>query len=615
VSNFRNVLACLVHEKPECVLDLVRNLHCLDPESVILLYNGGRDPDLLRSLRAPLERSNAFVYPKPTPLVWGTLHQFAIDSMRWAISNGPFDALTIVDSDQLMLRPGYSSALARFLASRPDVGLVGSTEKVEYTRGKRSRQSLIARREIALWRPFLAQFPAGESNFVQFTFWPSTVFTGRACRELVALWDRDTKLRDIMECTQIWPTEEIILPTLVALLGFDIASSPFRSSFVRYRTGFSLPHLERAFRFPHAHWMHPVPRRHDDPLRCRIRERFEDYETPATRPGPPLEFNPMLAPSHPSRRRTTFVRPTNGAGFERHIVHPAQIPRGGSRNGGGPRFSARSKAPTGAFAASSAVVTVRPPPAGHFDQGSFCVAFDDSPVLSPKPVRQVRVYQVSPLGERAAQSLSPFRRLASARHRSAHADASIAVARKHRADWRDRDYVGVFDAGAWVQSGMSPADLSSALDGARFAHDVYIVASGERATLCGIASRTHPLGEGIVRRLLNRHLRLPERLLTRAIPVVVGGLWLARPVLFERFVQHWLIPARRALEGHSDHELAQMLDTEGTNAAQSQARDSFGAREAIRSTLLESLALAFFSHSACRIGFLARSAGHTETTR
>ncbi|MCP3064466.1 hypothetical protein LXT21_37405 [Myxococcus sp. K38C18041901] len=47
----RNIFACLVHERPDCVLDLVRNLHHLDPDSLILLYNGGNPPGLLDAAR------------------------------------------------------------------------------------------------------------------------------------------------------------------------------------------------------------------------------------------------------------------------------------------------------------------------------------------------------------------------------------------------------------------------------------------------------------------------------------------------------------------------------------------------------------------------------------
>ena len=106
----RNIHACLVHESVECVVDLVRNLRFLDPSSVILLYDGGPDPDLLKS-GFSFERHGAIVHPSPQPMKWGRLHQFALDSMRFALANIPFDSLTIVDSDQLLTRPRLCGAV------------------------------------------------------------------------------------------------------------------------------------------------------------------------------------------------------------------------------------------------------------------------------------------------------------------------------------------------------------------------------------------------------------------------------------------------------------------------------------------------------------------------
>src|SRR5687767_2523142 len=117
MSAFHNVHAVLVHERQDVVLDLVRNLRHLDPDSTILLYNGGRDASLLdrafvRGGEEPL------VHPRPRRLEWGRLHDFALDCMRFALDTLSFDTLTIVDSDQLAARPGYSVHLAAHLAGR-----------------------------------------------------------------------------------------------------------------------------------------------------------------------------------------------------------------------------------------------------------------------------------------------------------------------------------------------------------------------------------------------------------------------------------------------------------------------------------------------------------------
>ena len=279
MRGFRNIFACLVHESRDCVVDLVRNLRYLDPASSILLYNGGSDPELL-GRGFPFERYGAVAVPGPRPLSWGWLHEFALDCIRHAVESSlPFDTITVVDSDQLALRPGYSAALRRFLSDRPGVGMIASTA------GPQAQGSTIppvqsAWEEFDLWRPFLRRFPEGESKYVHWTFWPSTVFTQRAARDLVSLFDDDAQLRATMAQSRIWATEEILLPTLVALLGHEVVASPFRGEFVQYRVGYPPEEVERALDDDGVFWIHPVARHYGDDLRRRIRTRHNHYESP-----------------------------------------------------------------------------------------------------------------------------------------------------------------------------------------------------------------------------------------------------------------------------------------------------------------------------------------------
>ncbi len=117
---------------------------------------------------------------------WGYLHGFAVDCMRFALESLPFDAMTIVDSDQLATRPGYSGHLEAFLASRPRVGLLGNSPAPQGP-VPTTPPAIAARREIDLWRRFLRRFPDGEAKFVHWTFWPSTVITAAAARDRLAL--------------------------------------------------------------------------------------------------------------------------------------------------------------------------------------------------------------------------------------------------------------------------------------------------------------------------------------------------------------------------------------------------------------------------------------------
>jgi predicted O-methyltransferase YrrM len=275
MDKIHNIFACLVHENRECVIDLVRNLRALDPASAVLLYNGSSDPDLLKS-RLSFARYGADLHPWPRPLAWGRLHDFALDCMEFALETTQFDTLTVVDSDQLGIRPGYSDYLAAILDGRSGLGMLVNSPEVQslYTR---VGPAMAAYQEIDLWRPFLHRFPDGERKFVHWSFWPSTVFTAEAARDLVDLFRNDRQLREIMEQTRIWASEEVVLPTLAALLGYEIAPNPCSYDYVRYRMPYSLTEADVALSRPDVFWIHPVPRRYEDPLRVHLRLRLDQH--------------------------------------------------------------------------------------------------------------------------------------------------------------------------------------------------------------------------------------------------------------------------------------------------------------------------------------------------
>lgn len=275
-ASFKNIYACLVHEKQDCVADLVQNLHYNDPLSTILIYNGGTDPGLIPD-NFPFEKFGAVVHPHPKPAQHGYLHTFALDCMNFALDNFSFDTITIVDSDQLSIRKNYSEYLGSYLSSLSNVGMLSSNPaKV----GRESRSNFVAlqaHKEFELWKPFLSSFPGGEDKFVHWSFWPSTIFSINACRDLVNIFKENKELQEIMLHTKIWATEEVILPTIISLLGYNIFINPCSYDYVRYRKPISQEDLKQAMQKNEAFWLHPVERKYDDPVRRSIRERSNDY--------------------------------------------------------------------------------------------------------------------------------------------------------------------------------------------------------------------------------------------------------------------------------------------------------------------------------------------------
>jgi hypothetical protein len=279
----RNVFACLVHEALDCVADLVANLRCLDPASLVLLYDGSQDGTLLDGYQPPDD--HVLLYPRPRPQHWGALHGFAVDCLRMAVTELDADAITIVDSDQLLLRAGYSQALSAVLADYPEAGGLTSTSG-PMPRATINGPARSAWAEVDAWRPFLRRFAGGEAAYPHWTFWPSTVFTRTGAERLLHLWE-DPQLQELLVATRIMATEEVLLPTLAAVTGAPPVRSPFNFHCVQFRRRYTVPDLRVAMRHDNAFWAHPVPRRYDDPLRRWLRDWNGSYHTSLAAAGGP----------------------------------------------------------------------------------------------------------------------------------------------------------------------------------------------------------------------------------------------------------------------------------------------------------------------------------------
>jgi predicted O-methyltransferase YrrM len=84
-----------------------------------------------------------------------------------------------------------------------------------------------------------------------------------------------------MKHTNIWAIEEVLFPTVVKLLGYNISSNPCSQDYVRYKYRFNAEHVRSAIKRNDAYWIHPVERKYGDPLRKYIREHFNHYVAPS----------------------------------------------------------------------------------------------------------------------------------------------------------------------------------------------------------------------------------------------------------------------------------------------------------------------------------------------
>jgi hypothetical protein len=281
----RNVYACLVYEAQECVIDLVRNLRCLDPDSIVLLYNGGDDPRLLEPTSC-FDKLGALIHPQSRPIDSRTLHEFALACMSYATQRLSFDTLTIVDSDQLALRAGWPLAVAQQLAGKNGVGLLGGgwggAAPEQQPTTTRVTSAIGAWQELPLWRPLLSRFPEGEAQFPRWAAWPGLVFTAEAALALPKWFEQDAELRRIVSESRMWRKEQIIFPTLTALLGLGVLPSPGSQDYIEHRVTYDPSDAHAALADEAAFWIHPVARRYDDASRRVVRSRFNQYRRPSS---------------------------------------------------------------------------------------------------------------------------------------------------------------------------------------------------------------------------------------------------------------------------------------------------------------------------------------------
>lgn len=268
-----NLHACLVHESPECVADLIANLRFLDPESLILIYDGSQGHELLDA-RVGAGVDGLILHPDPKPMQWGRLHEFALDALRLALRIPEFTTLTVVDSDQLGTRSGYSDFLSNHVGD--GIGCLVSADGGYQPPLTRSAVARTAWEERLLWQPLLDRVSHGDELFPQWTFWPGSVITREAAIDILRLAALP-EVAEIMRKTRLWATEEILLPTLAALGGFRVATNPCSSDYVRYRVRYSLRDVQRALERPDLFWLHPVPRNYHDPVRRYVRDRHAGY--------------------------------------------------------------------------------------------------------------------------------------------------------------------------------------------------------------------------------------------------------------------------------------------------------------------------------------------------
>ena len=308
-----NIHACLVHEEPDCVADLVANLRHFDPDSLVLLYDGSEGQRL--PARARWSRATAYWCTRdPSPDVVGdgcTASPSTACGTRWSPPTSR--SMTIVDSDQLLVAgrghfDRHWLACIASAASRGDVGCLVSQRR-RHPAARHPQRA--GQHGLARVRP-VAAVPAPVRATASGTGRRGRSgrhrFHPRGCRRPGRDGRATRSCRRCSRRTRLWATEELVLPTLVALRGHRVAPTPFCDDLVRFRVRWTASTSAVAAQQPDLFWVHPVPRRLDDPVRAWLRRRSAAQRLP----GPAATPHRRTQPADVTARRCSSRRGCSG---------------------------------------------------------------------------------------------------------------------------------------------------------------------------------------------------------------------------------------------------------------------------------------------------------------
>ncbi len=289
----RNLFACLAPPSHDVAVDLVRNLRCLDPSSQVLLYEGSGER-IDEATRAALRALRVVFHPAPQRIRERQGHRFALACLRFALDHLGFDTVTFVDARQLAVRPGWSEQVSA-LVRGDRVGLVGAPVEVQPVT-TRIATAIAAWQELPLWRPLLDRFYGGRGQFVRWTRWQSMVVTRGAAEELMKLVASDRVLGEILAQSRLWSLGEVLFPTLVGLLGFELVSSAEAGEHIVAGDSGEPPTVAAALASRGAQWLYPVPARYGDPERSALRRHYSNYRRVGAAEPLPAEPEELIYP-------------------------------------------------------------------------------------------------------------------------------------------------------------------------------------------------------------------------------------------------------------------------------------------------------------------------------
>ncbi|UOE92705.1 hypothetical protein [Alkalihalobacillus sp. LMS39] len=240
--------AILAHKNEEILKRQIENIQYFNPESKVVLYNGGTDKRFGNSL-------NINICPYSRPLKYGNLVPFMIDVMKWVEETGvTYDYFVNLDHDVLFIKHGFESFLDKMMSGYDCMGphfLIHNTPFDYPDFGP----SITMWREWQRWQPFF------KTDYFARFFNPGQIYKPGIVKRMLEGVNRN-RLEALLSSTEVFALEEMFFPTLAMTEGAKIRGYPwnFEQSleFVRHLGNITKDEVRKAREQPFYYWIHPI---------------------------------------------------------------------------------------------------------------------------------------------------------------------------------------------------------------------------------------------------------------------------------------------------------------------------------------------------------------------
>lgn len=240
--------AILAHENEDILSEQIKNVRYFNPNSKIVLYNGGTNKQFGVNQNIP-------ICPYSRPLRWGHTSPYFFNVMKWLEEiNTEYDFIVNLDHDVLFIKPGFEQFLEEVMQS---YDCMGPYLQIHYSPNHNPSwfPGVTMWREWDKWKDFF------QTNYFYSYFNPGQVYRHSIVKQMLSGINIE-KLEELWSTTNVIALDEMLFITLAISQGAKYREYPWSfeegKNYVIDTGSINFDKIKEALTKPDFYWIHPI---------------------------------------------------------------------------------------------------------------------------------------------------------------------------------------------------------------------------------------------------------------------------------------------------------------------------------------------------------------------